>query len=86
MPDQCEQRLRGDQPLTDDEATYPTAFWKSPFFSFFRLAPETALTSLITLVDFCTERWVAEVMKGHAGEAPKVTLQFADGSNKTFLG
>jgi hypothetical protein len=65
---------------------YPTAFWKSPFFPFFQLAPETALTSLVALVNFCTERWVAEVMNGRSGGAPGVTLQFADGSEKTFLG
>lgn len=65
---------------------YPTAFWKSPFSPFFQLAPETALTSLIALVNFCTERWGAEVMKGRTGEAPGVTLQFADGSEKTFPG
>lgn len=65
---------------------YPTAFWKSPFFPFFQLAPETALTSLIALVNFCTERWVDKVMKGRTGEAPGVTLLFADESNKTFSG
>jgi hypothetical protein len=65
---------------------YPTAFWKSPFFPFFQLAPETALASLIALVNFCTERWVAEVMKGRTGATPGVTLQFADGSEKTFPG
>jgi len=65
---------------------YPTAFWKSPFFPFFQLAPETALASLISLVNFCTERWAAEVMKGRTGEVPGVTLQFADGSDKTFAG
>jgi hypothetical protein len=68
------------------EDAYPTAFWKSPFFAFFQLAPETALTSLIALANFCTERWVAEFMKGLACEAPGVTLQFADGSEKTFPG
>ncbi|WP_198364146.1 hypothetical protein [Burkholderia ubonensis] len=65
---------------------YPTAFWKSPFFPFLQLAPETALTALIALVNFCTERWVAEVMKGRTGEAPGMALQFADGSEKTFPG
>lgn len=65
---------------------YPTAFWKSPFFPFLQLAPETALTSLLALVNFCTERWVAEVTEGHAGEAPGLTLQFADGSKKTYAG
>lgn len=65
---------------------YPTAFWKSPFFPFLQLAPETALTALIALVNFCTERWVAQVMKGRTGEIPGVTLQFADGSARTFPG
>ncbi|EGD04944.1 hypothetical protein B1M_08862 [Burkholderia sp. TJI49] len=65
---------------------YPTAFWKSPFFPFLQLAPKTALTALIALVNFCTERWVAETMKGRTGEAPGVTLQFADGSEKIFPG
>lgn len=68
------------------EDAYPTAFWKSPFFPFLQLAPETALTSLIALVNFCTERWVAEIMKGRTGDALGVTLQFADGSEKTFPG
>jgi energy-coupling factor transporter ATP-binding protein EcfA2 len=65
---------------------YPTAFWKSPFFLFLQLAPETALTSLVALVNFCTERWVAEVMKGRTGEVLGVELQFANGSDKTFPG
>ncbi len=79
-------RFEMDLGLEYPEDAYPTAFWKSPFFPFFQLAPETALTSLIALVNFCTERWVAEVMKGRNGEAPGVTLQFADGSEKTFSG
>ncbi len=65
---------------------YPTAFWKSPFFPFFQLAPETALASLISLVNFCTERWAAEVMKERTGGVPRVTLLFPDGTQKTFLG
>lgn len=79
-------RFDMDLGLEYTQDAYPTAFWKSPFFPFFQLAPETALTSLIMLVNFCTERWVAEVMKGRTGEAPGVTLQFADGSHKTFPG
>lgn len=72
--------------LEYSQDAYPTAFWKSPFFPFFQLAPEMALTSLIALVNFCTERWVAKVMKGRTGEALGITLQFADGSEKTFPG
>jgi hypothetical protein len=80
------ERFEMDLGLEYPEDAYPTAFWKSPFFPFFQLAPKTALTSLITLVNFCTERWVAEAMKGRAGAPPGVTLQFADGSEKTFSG
>lgn len=91
IEDQPEQKYGSDRFETDlgldyPEDAYPTAYWKSPFFPFFQLAPETALTSLIALVNFCTERWVAEVMKRRTVAAPRVTLQFADGSEKTFLG
>lgn len=79
-------RFEIDLGLEYSQDAYPTAFWKSPFFPFFQLAPETALTSLIALVNFCTERWVAEIMKDRSGGAPGVTLQFADGSEKTFPG
>ena len=78
-------RFEMDLGLEYPQDAYPTAFWKSPFFPFFQLAPETALASLISLVNFCTERWAAEVMKGRTG-VPGVTLQFADGSDKTFPG
>ena len=79
-------RFETDLGLDYPEDAYPTAFWKSPFFPFFQLAPETALTSLIALVNFCTERWVAEVTKGRTAAPPGVTLQFADGSEKSFPG
>jgi hypothetical protein len=80
------RRFEMDLGLEYSHDAYPTAFWKSPFFPFFQLAPETALTSLIALVNFCTERWCAEFMEGRTGDAPGVTLQFADGSEKTFPG
>lgn len=79
-------RLEMDLGLEYAKDAYPTAFWKSPFFPFFQLSPQTALTTLIALVNFCTERWVAKIMKGRTGPGPGVTLQFADGSEKTFSG
>ena len=79
-------RLETDLGLDFPEDAYPTAFWKSPFFAFFQLAPDTALTTLIALVNFSTERWVAETMNGGGSSPPGVTLQFADGSDKTFPG
>lgn len=79
-------RFEMDLGLEYSEDAYPTAFWKSPFFPFFQLAPETAVTSLIALLNFCTERWVAEARERGASEVPGVTLQFADGAVKTFPG
>ena len=65
---------------------YPAIFWKSPFFQFFQIAPNEALGALIALVNFCTERWLAEVGKGHQGSVPGVTLQMGDGTAKHFVG
>jgi hypothetical protein len=66
--------------------SYPTAFWKSPFFSFLQIAPTVALKALIALVNFCTERWVAQVMNGREGSAPGLTLELVEGEAKTFIG
>ncbi|WP_219623465.1 ATP-binding protein [Herbaspirillum seropedicae] len=68
------------------EGVYPTAFWKSPFFHFLQIAPDTAITSLIALVNFCTERWAAAIEKEEAASAPSVTLTLSNGSEKKFLG
>ena len=53
---------------------------------FFELAPDAALGALIALVNFCTERWIAEIMRNREGMPPGVTLLLGDGSEKTFLG
>ena len=67
-------------------AAYPTAFWKSPFFQFLYIAPEIALKAAIALVNFCTERWLEEVMRRRNGQGPGITLQLADGTMKKFVG
>ena len=72
--------------LSYPKDAYPTAFWKSPFFVFLQLAPDIALDALIALVNFSTERWVTETMRGREGPPPGVTLQFEDGSKKAFPG
>lgn len=91
IEDEPERERRSDQLEIDlgleySQEAYPTAYWKSPFLPFFQLAPGTALASLIALVNFCTERWVAGVMEDPTGEFSGVALQFADGSDKTFSG
>jgi ABC-type oligopeptide transport system ATPase subunit len=75
-----------DLGLDYPEDAYPTAFWKSPFFLFLQVAPDVALGALIALVNFSTERWVAEVMKGRKSTPSGVTLQFENGSEKNFPG
>lgn len=65
---------------------YPTVFWKSPFFPFLQIAPDVALKALIALVNFCTARWAAEVMKGQDGPAPHIILQLTEGEAKAFTG
>jgi hypothetical protein len=79
-------RFEVDLGLEYSEDAYPTAFWKSPFFHFFQLAPEVALTTLIALVNFCTERWLAEAMKDRTDKLPGMILKFADGSDETLPG
>lgn len=71
--------------LEHDQVAYPTAFWKSPFFQFFQIAPDIALTTLIQLVEFCTERWVAHRAERGEVEPPHVSLQLS-GREKRFLG
>ncbi|WP_421871917.1 hypothetical protein [Nitratireductor rhodophyticola] len=72
--------------LDSPRDAYPTAFWKSPFFSFLQIAPDAALDALIALVNFCTERWFAEVTQGRGGRTLGLALRFEDGSEKTFPG
>lgn len=71
--------------LEYEHSAYPTAFWKSPFFQFLQIAPDQALTTLIQLVEFCTERWAA----GRSGRGqtalPAIRLRMAEGE-KAFLG
>lgn len=66
--------------------SYPTAFWRSPFFPFLQIAPAVALNALIALVNFCTERWVVEILGGRERPAPSLTFQLAGGEEKTFAG
>jgi len=65
---------------------YPTAFWKSPFFPFLQVAPDEALGAVIALVNFCTERWVAEAGRRGISEAPKVDLRLHDGEERQYIG
>ncbi len=66
--------------------TYPTIFWKSPFWRFFQVQPANALTTLIKLVNFATDRWsYASTLDGDRAP-PSTSLTMKDGSTKTFIG
>lgn len=84
--DSASNRYEIDVGLDFAEDGYPTIYWKSPFFFFLQIAPNEALGALISLVNFCTERWHATVGKAHEGPALGVTLQMNCGTRKFFIG
>ena len=69
--------------LDHDHDGRPTIFWNSPFFRFLLNAPEPALTALIGLVEFCTERWTNAQNKP---PEPIFNLAFSDGTVRNFAG
>ncbi|MCV0429783.1 MAG: ATP-binding protein, partial [Roseibium sp.] len=77
-------RMRLDLGLEFSRDGYPTAFWKSPFFSFLKIAPDTAVGALIELVNFCTERWLDERRRKDASSC--IGLLLSDDSEKSFSG
>lgn len=88
-----------DQPHTDydqsmriDEAlgleyeheSYPTVFWKSPFFPYLTAQPEAALAALKQLLDFVVERWFDQAPKD--AKMPALTISISDTVTRTFPG
>lgn len=66
--------------------TYPTIFWKSPFWRFFQVQPAEALSTLIELINFATDRWsYASTLDGDRAP-PSTSLTMKDGSTKAFIG
>jgi hypothetical protein len=72
--------------LQFDMQSYPTAYWKSPFFPFLQINSTAALDSLLNLTRFCTERWIAEWRKIWSGTPPSIDLILSDGAEHQFLG
>jgi hypothetical protein len=72
--------------LEFDMKSYPTAYWKSPFFLFLQIDAGTALETLIALANFCTERWAAEYRKHWSGSPPEFTVSLPDGTEREFAG
>ena len=72
--------------LEFDMRSYPTAYWKSPFFLFLQIDSGTALETLIALVNFCTERWAAEYKKHWSGSPPELAVNLPDSVERKFVG
>ena len=66
--------------------SYPTAHWKSPFFSFLQINQDVALEALLKLTGFCMERWIAEWPKLWSGTPTSINLVLSDGKEHQFLG
>lgn len=64
--------------------SYPTIFWKSPFFSYLNAQPDAALAALKQLLDFVMERWFADASKDVV--IPAVVASTSDAAVRTFLG
>jgi hypothetical protein len=79
-------RLSEKVGLEYDGQSYPTGFWKSPFFSFLQINSDVALEALIKLVNFCTQRWMSEITRHSEGYCPSVTLTLNDGSTRQYFG
>jgi hypothetical protein len=77
--------LHDELGLQFDHGSYPTAFWKSPFYGFLQIAPETGLETLISLVNFCTERWDQERQR-HVTDPITIALNLPDGKTKEYTG
>jgi hypothetical protein len=78
-------RIEDDLGIEYEHDSYPTAYWKSPFFAFLQINPEAALGGLNQLVNFCTERWAHEVTR-YGGWPRKFSFTFADDSVREFTG
>ncbi|MDD1523465.1 MULTISPECIES: hypothetical protein [Bradyrhizobium] len=79
-------RFRDNVGLQYDHQSYPTGFWKSPFFSFLQIDRDAALDALTKLINFCTDRWIHEVKRHSEGRYPSIKLILNDGTEKEFFG
>ncbi|MCC0007735.1 MAG: ATP-binding protein [Hyphomicrobiaceae bacterium] len=61
-------------------------YWKSAFYSFFRINPAIALRTLVRLINFCCERWRDSLAKRTDRPHPHIVVSLADGSQKRLYG
>jgi hypothetical protein len=72
--------------LAYDHEGYPTAYWKSPLFSFLHIDPPTALDTLLQLVSFCMDRWEHQVARHQGSVPPPLSVRLSDGTERLFRG
>ncbi|HEV2817716.1 MAG TPA: hypothetical protein VGW40_10930 [Allosphingosinicella sp.] len=77
-------RIDEELGLDSDHESYPTIFWKSPFFPYFQTNADAALAALKQLLDFAMERWAASAPK--AAHIPSVEIVLDNGETKVFPG
>jgi len=69
-----------------DNESYPTAPWKSPFYAFLQINPDTALRHLHQLINFSTDRWVQAIRKRNRSDPAPLSLRLADGTTREYTG
>lgn len=79
-------RYREELGLAYDHEGYPTAYWKSPFFSFLHVDPGTAIDALLRLVSFCMDRWEHEVTSYRDRLPAPIPIRLNDGTERQFRG
>lgn len=70
--------------LEYENDSYPTAFWKSPFFAYLTAQPEAALAALKQLLDFVVARWFSQAPKD--AKMPALTVPISGSVVRTFPG
>lgn len=79
-------RLDEELGVAFDHESYPTAFWKSPFFSFLQINADVALDVLQQLINFCTDRWEYEARRSSGSKPATISLRLADGALREYRG
>jgi hypothetical protein len=69
-----------------DNEGYPTAPWKSPFYSFLHINPDAALGYVHQLINFGTDRWVQVVRKRNRADTATLSLRLGDGTTRKYAG
>ncbi len=77
-------RMNESYGLEYENDSYPTIFWKSPFFPYLTAKPEAALAALKQLLDFVMARWFSEAPKD--AQMPALRVPISATVVRTFPG